>query len=97
MDVNWDALKKRIARQTYSGLNTGAAVAALQEAMASGTFDWRKSLLELKNEVYDTIMRWDIRCAKGLLEAFPYLVGKTMANKHPTAYLNDKGNWMLQF
>jgi len=61
-----------------------AAILALLEDVIGGTHkknvslreQWAGNLLELADEVYDRIMRWDVRQAGKLLELFPGYVPK---------------------
>ena len=105
MTRKWDALKQRLARDQYtkmlscSGVDKpgSAALVAMVGAMVSGTLPkgqtlrqtWNDYLQVLAGEVYDLIMRWDVRCAGKLLELFPGCIPKNHQGRPFKAELLD--------
>ena len=110
MTRKWEALKARIARDQYSKVRSAfdfeagtAALLAVLGKVEKGVSlreNWAHRLQELADEVYDRIMRWDVRCAGKLFEVFPGYLPKNHEGRSFQAELldNEAGDdcdWVL--
>lgn len=108
MVYKWNTLKKK-ATQHVVGLIGGGDTSwypnweliahALAGGVGDGTFNWRKNAEELQNEVIRVINRWDVRCAKRLVDLFPAIVPVRCRGVIPACYIEDKedGEWVVDF
>ena len=90
--VKWETVKLRACRDANLR-GYGPEIAAVMEAVACGTLDWRGKYKELQELVWKRIQAWDIRQARKLRELFPSCLP---ANCRFEAFENEKGEWMLQ-
>lgn len=89
--VKWETVKLRAKREAnLSG--TKGWIASLLESMIDGSFDWRTSLENLQELVWDRIEKWDIREVKKLHDIFPRCLPKDCRY---VADLRDDGEWWI--
>ena len=86
----WNTIKLH-AKQRATVDNMGP-VYAVMEAVSRGSTNWRGTLVELQETVWDVIDKWDIRRMRALCELFPGIVPKDCAF---TADMDGKGNWVI--
>ena len=101
--IRWEALKLRACRElsTSFHLNKQGIYGILQrieQQMTGQTIKaWRENGKELRQQAWELVEHWDVRCAAKLIEVFPGIIAKKYRGKTPMAEYDENCNWILTF
>ena len=103
-EIKWNTLKKKaieaalgFPQWSFGPAEMEMACTALIAGMVDGSFNWKRNIEEIKNEVADIIDRWDVRAARKLVDTFPGIVNKRWVGVTAECFYGENGEWMVRF